>query len=234
MLVRMSTTDPLQQVIRVAESELSAEDAARLPETAPAAPWRAGVEGVFWFNRAPASASSVISHGLRPSVPLGGGGFVHYPEGPVGTYREILVFPRLVRARIGAGLHVPFIAVDSPASTRGGRENWALPKVLARFTGFPGRDASLRVEGDGWWVTAQVRTLGPFGLPVASKAPLLQMFPDGTKRSSAFSARGRGQLALIDLDVDPQSSLSSFIKRGRHLGMVVRGQGYIGTADPVA
>ena len=68
------------------------------------------------------------------------GAFVHYLDTPVGPYAEVLASPAvLLRGGLLAAAHIPFIAVDSEASVRGGRENWALPKTLARFAFAGGR-----------------------------------------------------------------------------------------------
>ena len=52
----------------------------------------------------------------------------------LGPYAEVIAAPVLVRRPLPQA-NVAFIAVDSQASVVGGRSNWALPKVLARFDG---------------------------------------------------------------------------------------------------
>jgi hypothetical protein len=226
--------DELRSISRVAESLLSDEIAAGLPESAPPAPWAADVEGVFWFHRSRLTAPTAVSAPLRAGLPLAVGAFLHYPRGPVGAYNEILCSPTLVHGRRGVCLHVPFIAVDSPASVRGGRANWALPKVLAQFSGSPAEDREVRVEGAGWWVRVRMRPLRAPSIPFLSRAHLAQVFPDATTRTALFTSRGRARLALVDLEVDPNSSLGGLIKPGRHLGAIVRGSGYIGVAEPAS
>ena len=77
----------------------------------------------------------------RAALPLTAAALVAYHRGPVGPYAELLASPVVLAD--GAG-HVPFIAVDSPASVAGGRANWALPKDLAGFDGAPGAPAASR------------------------------------------------------------------------------------------
>jgi hypothetical protein len=58
--------------------------------------------------------------------------FVSYEPGSVLTYEELLVAtPVLDQGRVAVS--VPQIWVDSEASRQGGRELWAIPKLLARF-----------------------------------------------------------------------------------------------------
>jgi hypothetical protein len=130
------------------------------------------------------------------------------------------------------GPALPFIAVDSPASVRGGRDNWALPKVLAELHGNPTQDHVLRADGEGWWVSARVRPARGPAIPLAFRTRIAQVFPDHSTRAARLTSQGRGRLALVDLDVDTRSSPRTWIKPGRHLGLIVNGEGFVGTADP--
>jgi len=80
------------------------------------------VEGVVWADRA---------------WPLGVGGMLRYRASPVGPYAEVWATPGIRVGRHGPELTIPFMAVDSLASLRGGRANWGLPKTLATFNSAP-------------------------------------------------------------------------------------------------
>lgn len=59
-----------------------------------------------------------------------GAAFVHYVEGGVLRYDELLVaLPSLPGPRVT----IPLIWVDSPQSQAGGRELWSIPKQLGEF-----------------------------------------------------------------------------------------------------
>lgn len=200
---------------------LPADVVARLPDATPAAPWRSHAEMAFWVFRAGAAARRSLPASVRAGPPVGTGGFVHYLDGAVGSYHEILASPTSVRGGL-ARAHIPFIAVDSIPSIHGGRTNWALPKILAEFSGSPASDSRLHAEGDRWRVTATVRHHGAW-FPIALGGSCGQPWPDGTLGVFASTVRGRAKLATLELDVDGPESLTSWLRGGRHLGLVVRG-----------
>ena len=154
----------LTAVPGVPETALGAEDAAVLAEAAPPAPWRLELGAVMWLSWPGRGAARHLSPALRAGarVLLAGGGLVRYADTPVGPYAEALAVTVVVRdGRVA--LHVPFMAVDSARSVVGGRRNWSLPKVLARFEGEPSAGTEMSAHGEagrcGW--RAPGRTADP-------------------------------------------------------------------------
>ena len=145
----------------MAESVLADTDAAQLTGASAPAPWSTVLDAVVWFHRAAPGAADRLPRALRgrPSVPVTAGALVRYRETPVGPYHEVLASPVLLTGPRGPEACVPFIAVDSLASVRGGRENWALPKTLARFEWpeAPRGGFEIDAEGRDWSVHATVR-----------------------------------------------------------------------------
>ena len=133
-------------------------------EAVPPAPWHTRADVVVWLHPAVPGAAQHLppAFRVRPTIPLTVGAFVRYHDTPVGPYGEILAAPVLLAEAPLPPACVPFIAVDSPASIRGGRENWDLPKTLARFAFGAG---TVRAEGDGWRVDARIRAR-PRALPI--------------------------------------------------------------------
>ena len=214
-------TEALRRVPGVAEAELSADDLARLPDATPPPPWDMVIDAVLWVHRPGAGAGDALHpaiHGRRP-VGLGIAGFVRYRDSPVGTYRELLASPTLVRGGLWR-LHVPLIAVDHLASLHSGRAHWALPKMLAAFEGTPGADRDLEARGAGWWVRAGVRPVGPT-LPLLLRLSLAQAWPDGSVRSFPVTFKGRVRFARVDVAVDERASFASWLRSGRHTAMLL-------------
>ena len=211
---------PLQAIAGVPESALDDATAARLPSSSPPAPWPATADAVVWLHRAAPGATLLQLGALRgrPSVPLTVGAFVRYHDTPVGPYDEILAAPVLLAERPLPAATVPFIAVDSLASLRGGREQWALPKTLARFA-FTG-DAA-RAEGDGWSVTARVRARRravPLALALRDRQPL----PGGGSALVDIRLRGRARLGRVAITAEGPE-LPSWLLPGPHLAIVLHG-----------
>jgi len=138
----------------VPESRLDERARAGLPTDAPPAPWTCRCDAVVWFAR---PARDLPGGGGRPW--LVAGALIDYADSPVGPYHEVLGLLAGF-GRTGPVATVPFIAVDSPASLVGGRQNWALPKVLAQF-------ADGTAAGAGWTVSATARAVGP-AVPTAA------------------------------------------------------------------
>ena len=111
-------------------------------------------------NREQSEALPEVLRG-SPSLAVTIGALIRYIDSPVGPYREIIAVPAFVR-RPFPQANVAFIAVDSEASVVGGRSNWALPKVLARFEGTIGLQGDATVVGPDWMVPV-ARGLGRCG-----------------------------------------------------------------------
>src|SRR4051794_10202525 len=193
----------LQEVEGVPESALGDADAARLPSAAAPAPWPTVLDAVLWFQRAAPGAQEQLPSALRGrrALPVTVGGLISYRETPVGPYHEVLASPVLLAGAKGPEAGVSFIAVDSPASGLGGRENWALPKTLARFRWpEPARGAfELDAQGEGWSVHAAVRPRAR-RLPLAAGLRNRQVTPHGAEITFLSAWRGPVRLATVELE----------------------------------
>jgi hypothetical protein len=205
----------------VAESVLSPAAAASLPASAPEAPWTCASAGVVWWSRArgvrSSSAAAIGAGRGKPVVAIGG--LISYASTPVGPYHEVFGG---IGTRNGRGVEVsiPFMAVDSPDSVVGGRQNWSLPKVLASFTGEPGVDWGLFASGEGWTVRVTARPIAP-RMPAKMKGLVVQRWPDGSVRTAMLTGRGRSRLALVSVEVTSSvGDLASWLRPGRHLGVI--------------
>ncbi len=204
----------------VVECQLTPEVLEQLPEETQRPPWHCRIEGVLWLQRATPAAAEALPTQLRSRVgfPITLGAFVRYLESPVGPYSEILASPRLIRGG-AVRSHVPFIAVDSIPSVHAGRAHWALPKVLAEFKGFPlAPRQPLEATGPGWWVRATAVPRGwtfPITLPLSGA----QVRPDGNVAIFRSPVRARARLARVEVEVDPGSSMATWLRTGRHLGL---------------
>jgi hypothetical protein len=210
----------------VLDGALPPEVMAELPEATPPAPWRSHLETALWGFRSTPESAGALPAGLEASLPIGAGAFVSYLDGAVSAYHEVLATPRCVKAG-GVRGYVPFIAVDSVASIHGGRTNWALPKVLAAFTGAPARDTRLTGAGSDWSVSAEVQPRGPW-FPFRGGAGCAQPWPDGSTRVFRSAFRGRARLASLTVEVSGPDSLTSVLPSGRHLGLLIRGSVAVG------
>ena len=210
----MSTAE-VHAVAGVLESALP--DGVDLPDSAPLAPWTVSCQALVWYARAPrAHLPAEANLGGRPLAVCGG--FVQYSDTPVGPYGEVFGG---VAQRLGGkpAVTIPFMAVDSPASVVGGRQNWALPKTLATFSGAPA-SGSVVAEGPGWTMRATARVVGP-SLPVRTKGRVTQRWPDGVLRSTTMQARARLRPAIVTLEVRSDGPLATWLRAGRHFGAVV-------------
>jgi hypothetical protein len=220
-----ATVHALQDIDGVAESALPDDDAAQLPATSAPAPWHTLLDAVLWFHRAAPEATERLPRPLRTrrKLPLTVGALIRYRETPVGPYREILASPALLLGARGPEASVPFIAVDSLASVHGGRENWALPKTLARFE-WPDRTSEgfeLDAEGRGWSVHATVRPRRR-RLPFAATTRNRQVTPSGQEITFAGRWRGRARLASVELETRGPT-LPGWLRSGRHPALVLEG-----------
>jgi hypothetical protein len=200
--------DP-RAVAGVAESALA--DDAELPATAPAAPWSCRCEAIVWSSR-PSKVPGQSA--IRPVF----GALLAYSESPVGAYREVQGLTGMPSRR-GVRATVPFIAVDSAASVLAGRLNWALPKAFAEFTGEPAGHA-MTATGAGWTVSAVAHPLGP-AVPIPLVGQLVQRWPDGSRRTADLTGRASAQPALVRVSVRSRGVLASWLRPGRHLGLLL-------------
>ena len=188
------------------------------PGAAPPAPWDCRLEAVVWWHRARPGAAAAMPAGVR--VPVTVGAFVRYLDTPVGTYHELAGCPALLLDGVVPAGHVAFIAVDSAASLRGGRENWALPKIPAAFAWADHGAIAARDPAGAWALEARVRARGlRFALALAARC--VQMAEDGQR--VAFPVRGRGLAAPARVRVAATGAeRPGWLAAGVHAGVVVR------------
>lgn len=209
----------------VPETALSEALLATLPPNDSEAPWSVNCSAVVWAVRPTREASEALPaplRGRRGVVVIGG--IVRYLETPVGPYDEVfgIVMSGYGRQAVGT---VTFMAVDSRRSLVGGRTNWAMPKTLASFQGRIGSGETLVATGQdslGWRVSARPRVFGP-RVPVRSSAVTRQEFPGGILGDSRLSARGKARPAMVDVEVESDGPLGSWLRPGKHLGAVAEG-----------
>jgi hypothetical protein len=225
----------LQGIEGVAESALPADDAAQLPPTSAPAPWDTVLDAVVWFHRAAPGSQDRLPNALRgrPALPVTVGALIHYRDTPVGPYREVLASPALLLGPRGPEAAIPFIAVDSLASIHGGRENWALPKTLARFEWpeQPHEGFELDAEGRGWSVHATVRPRAR-RIPFAAITRNRQVTPRGEE--IVFDSRWRGRARIASVEVETRGpTLPGWLRSGRHPALVLEGARVrVGAARP--
>jgi Acetoacetate decarboxylase (ADC) len=219
MTDKLHIVDDLRGVPGVPESTLDDATAASLPAEAPLAPWECDSSGIVWLSRG-RDVRSTLGELLPPdgkaAVVLGG--MISYQRTPVGEYREVFGGVGLRKGR-DVSVSIPFMAVDSPDSVVGGRQNWSLPKVIAAFTGEPaGR--TMTASGDGWTVRVSARPIGP-RLPVKTTGRVVQHFPDGALRSAILTGRAKSRPAIVTVEVSSSGRLASWLRPGRHLGAIM-------------
>ena len=210
----------------VAECELDESTIDTLPANNAPAPWVGGGHGIIWGKKIDGAMRERL-HDVVPEVirtgaqPIGVGGFLlFWDDTPVGPYREI---GAIVVFRSGWSVfgHVPFIAVDSPASLVGGRDNWAIPKTLATFTGDPGRDETAEVDGPGFAIRTRQhasRLIVPTFAPKV--ATLVQARPDGTALATRPTVRALVRPARVDVTIEAGPALTDWVPSGRCRGVV--------------
>jgi hypothetical protein len=208
----------LPRIPSAPESALTAALHRSLPHNVPAAPWRCTFDGLVWIQRAGDAAAAVLPATLQAGTSVGWllGALVHYTESPVGPYSEVYA-ASMMRNGFRLVAHIPFIAVDSVASLRGGRANWAPPKTLADFDCAPSAPAVIRVRGTGWQVRARAGTFGPW-LPMRITLPCAQVRPDDTIGRYSATIRGSARASRVDVDVASEASLANWMPSGQHLG----------------
>lgn len=207
----------------VPETALSEALVATLPENLAPAPWECHCSALVWLGRPSRAAATVLPPALRGVSALAAiGAFVRYTDTPVGAYDEVL---GVVGSRTGLRPwgNVAFMAVDSRASLVGGRTNWAMPKTLAGFEGEPGAGRTMTGTGADqipWSVSATSRVVGP-AVPFKSKGTTRQEFSDGRIGDSPLSFAGRVRPAVVTVEVSSAGTLPTWLRPGRHLGVVV-------------
>lgn len=143
---------------------MTAEDPLRRAERddCPQPPWL--MTGRFWMGLAPVADPISVPGDLTILTPRRVVVVIAKYETGTLAYSELAVGPLVWTAR-RAGILIQRIWVDSPASLRGGRELWGIPKQLADFTW----------HADTLGVAADGRPLAEFVLGPAGRrlAPIL-------------------------------------------------------------
>ncbi|QTI67195.1 acetoacetate decarboxylase family protein [Gordonia polyisoprenivorans] len=148
----------------------------------PPEPWYLGGDALmsaFVVPRAdlPAEAFGVIPSGARLLTVAGKvlvvAAVLHYTEGGVLQYEELLTTYPVVSVRHGVRVSIPDIWVTSPNSRTGGRELWGIPKHLGELTRErSGRRITTAMTADGRYVASLEAQLGPRLLPGSHQIPL--------------------------------------------------------------
>jgi len=115
-------------------------------------------------------------------------GLIEYVAPSPLVYAELVWMPCLARAGGSRGYFVEKMYVDSEASLAGGREIWALPKQLARFS-IGEREASIETS-DGAHLVLELRRRGPT-VPTSIAGATLQ---DGGDDIVRFKGSGTTRL----------------------------------------
>jgi hypothetical protein len=219
MAEKIHQVTDLRAVPGVPESTLDDVTAASLPVAAPPAPWECDSTGIVWLTRG-RDVRAVLGDLLPPDgkAAVVIGGLICYQRTPVGAYREVFGGVGLRKGR-DVSVSIPFMAVDSPDSVVGGRQNWSLPKVLAEFTGEP-ETRAMTASGDGWTVRVTARPIGP-RFPVKTTGRDVQQFPDGPLRAAVLTGRARSRPAVVTVEVESSGQLASWLRPGRHLGAIM-------------
>lgn len=199
----------------------------------PPAPWRCRVDALLWWHRATPDARRALPGALAGSrlLPVTVGMWLRYHDSPVGGYDELVGSPGLLPGAGGArrpcGLlgHVPFVAVDSAASVRAGRANWALPKVTAAFGPAGPADAGgeLWATGAGWrvagWRTGVSRPRP--AVPARLAWGIVQQHPDGSRSRTSLRLAGTARPARLRLAVRAPTALAGWLRGGHHRALLV-------------
>lgn len=217
VILRALESDQLPFIPAAPESAMPPGLSDRMPDAAPPAPWECTFDSFLWVQRAGKGVGSVLPEPLRASGSVRWliGAFVQITESPVGPYSEVYA-GLVIRTGVRLVTHIPFMAVDSMHSLRGGRANWALPKTLAAFEGGPSESDNVRAKGAGWQVSARARAFGP-RLPMKMKLACAQVRPDGTVATYNAVVSGRPRFARLEVEVASNASLPNWMPPGRHV-----------------
>ncbi len=230
----------------VPEGTATPEMISATTDTGSPAPWLIEGHGVAWIARASRSDVDLLPAELRSgALPVARVAMaVRYASTPVGPYNELGCGLACLR-RDGAWLHIPFLPVDSAATMRGGRENWALPKTLATFTGDPEPESSFRLAGDHpqpWSVSLDIsrrRGSVPLGVPgplkwlpafgLTSLLGIEQVTPDGRRLRAGFDNPFAPSVQVgsagVDVEVDGSPELRRLLPDGHHRGVAMTYRG---------
>jgi hypothetical protein len=192
---------------------------ARLPQSAPEAPWALSASALVWVAPPTRAAARARQPGVSGRPLAVGGMFVSYRLTPVGPYHEVIGFVVLGDG-LRVAVHIPFIAVDSPASVLGGRANWSLPKTLAQFSGDLLHERVVRARHAEWQVSARARAL-PAPLPLRLRFVLAQAAADGSAQRSGGRARVRLSPALVRVRTSGPPELTDWLGCGVYPGALV-------------
>lgn len=185
-----------------------------MPETPealpyPPAPW--AMHGQLWLSlvKVPTAVDA-----LRPAGVYGVAMVAYEHPSPL-TYGELLV-GRAVKDPV-KGVTITDIWVDSPASVRGGREIWAIPKNLCQFSGTSTRKGPLTrttwqmaLPDDTWIARARFSDLSRLAPRTSFKADTWQpgiaetQFED---RSSPLTGNAKALAARGAWDFNPDGPL---------------------------
>jgi hypothetical protein len=213
---------PVSEAVGLPECDLPAALAARLPTAVATAPWEVTGSVVSWTHEVNDTVREAYPAAIRPDrVALAAWALVIYDDSPVGPYDEIAL--TLIGDGDARG-HIPFIAVDSPASIVGGRANWLLPKVLAAFEWAPdGGGVMVRAEqpdAPGWAMSVSWQTVGE---PAEVSLPndLQQVSRTGDVGWFDGAITGEVAPAVVMVDGQADGPLAAVLRSGRFDGGVM-------------
>lgn len=200
------STYPVTAATGLAETALPESLLARLPATAPPAPWNVRCLTVTWLH--PADDGGTVAWAL-----------VRYEDTPVGPYSE-LAATRLPDDPEGYGT-IPFIVVDSLPSIVGGRVNWLLPKALANFTWSPATHSvtasAVEPAIPAWSATITIQPSGDSS-QLAVPNRLEQVTGDGTARRFTGKLTGSFRPARVTVDAQADGPLAGLLHSGSYDG----------------
>ncbi|CAN5923731.1 hypothetical protein BH11MYX3_BH11MYX3_00220 [soil metagenome] len=127
----------------------------------------------------------------------------YFPPSPL-TYAELIWLPCLVSAAGARGYYVAKMYVDSEASLAGGREIWAIPKQLARFS-IGSHSATVDTE-DGAHLELAMAQRGP-SIKLRSGASTLQ---DGGSDVVRFRGSGTARTGSGGLTITAASGMEDW------------------------
>jgi hypothetical protein len=196
------------------------------PVAYPPTPWRINgqIYGSTWVVPA-ADFRAELSPAFEPVIVRGKiyvfAGFVHYQEGSVLTYHELMVglLMRLKDPRRYAAT-VTHIWVDNEISKWGGRELWGLPKELAEFQfDYQSDNRHFEAQAQAGGVTLATGNFqAKFGLPRNLRLPLpipsYQMLR-GQPHFAFGTLWGRLHYCQGGLQIPPESPLAALGLAGR-------------------
>ncbi len=218
---------PNLEALGTGETALTPELLSTLPQQVAPAPWTGHGAGIAWWRPIASGDVDRIQSLVPKAVASGGrpvsvaGFLLSWRDTPVGSYLELGTMIVMRRGWKFFG-HVPFIAVDSPASIVGGRANWAVPKTFAQFTGKPGESAVTTATGAGFDVKTNCVPRGP-RIPVVlpGLVDLVQARPDGEVLSARATAHGTLRRARVKAEIEAGPDLAAWFPTGDCTGVAL-------------